>query len=286
MHLTYRKSLFLAVLAGVTWSVMALFLKLIESADIWQILFYRSASMICPLSLLIFFSSSKINPITSIFNAGIPGAVGSLGLSMAFLMTIFAIKNTTAANALFLFSAAPFISAILGYLFLNELIRLRTVLSIIIALLGIYIMVGNDLNSGDLAGQVAAVMAGMGFAIFAVSLRWRRQADKLPIVLSAAILSTFLASVTLILFDKTFVISFTDFFLSFLMGCVIICGGMVLFTKASAQIPSGELTLLTMMEVVLGPLWVYLILAEEPGIATIFGGLVIAVALIFNSVKT
>ena len=273
----------MAITAGIMWSLMALAVRLIDEATTWQILLYRSISMIFPVSVILYSRSSK-NPIIMIKKSGLPGIVGGVGLSLAFAMAIFSLQNTAAAAALFLFSVAPFIAAIMGYIFLQEKIRFRTLLAIIIALLGVYVMLSGGVSGeSELLGRLTALLSAFGFAVFAVSLRWGKSEDQLPTVLNAAIISTFVASIVVLFSGNSIIISVYDFLLCCFMGCLIICVGMFLFIKASPNIPSAELTLFTMLEVVLGPLWVYIFLGEKIQILTLTGGCIVGTAVLINA---
>jgi len=174
--LTYRSGVFLVLLAGSIWSTTGLMIRLIEEAQTWQILFYRSAAM-TPILFLFIAYRSKNRPLENVRKAGVPaaiGAIGAMGLVFAFAGGIFAIQSTTVANAMFLFATAPFFTAILGWIILRESVRKSTWIAIAIAGLGMVIMLREGLAVGALAGNAAAVLSAIGFAVFTIALRWRK----------------------------------------------------------------------------------------------------------------
>ena len=140
MNINYPKGVLLVLASGICWSSMGLGIRNIEVANVWQILFFRSLAL-TPLLLIVLTLRAKGNPFPAIRNSGVAGFFGAVSLVFAFSGGIFAIKTTTVANAMFLFASAPFFTAILGWLVLKENVRKETWMSMILALLGIFIMV-------------------------------------------------------------------------------------------------------------------------------------------------
>ena len=142
---TYRSGVLLVLVAGIFWSSMGLGIRHIEVANVWQILFFRSLAL-TPLLLLVITLRARGNPFPTIQNAGLAGIFGGVSLVFAFSGGILAIQTTTVANAMFLFAAAPFFAAVLGWLVLKEHVRKATWLSMIAALVGIAIMVWEGIS--------------------------------------------------------------------------------------------------------------------------------------------
>ena len=167
--------------AGVLWSTIGLGVRLIEEAVVWQILLYRSISM----SLFLYFVirlRSKENPFTQIRRIGLPAVSAALALLGAYSGGIYAIQNTSVANAMLLFATAPFIAAVLGWVILREAVRKETWFAIAMALGGIAIMVADKSGSTALKGSLAALGSALGFAVFTVALRWGKTGEMLPSV--------------------------------------------------------------------------------------------------------
>jgi drug/metabolite transporter (DMT)-like permease len=273
----------LVLLAGVFWSTGGILVRLIEAAGVWQILFYRSLSL--ALFLLLVLSIRNRGALQGAFRAaGLAGLVAGLCLVLAFGGFIFALINTTVASALFLLSAAPFGAAVLGWALLGEAVHRRTWLAMGLAVIGIAIMVGEDLDTGRMASNLAALVAAAGFAGFSVALRWGRASDMLPAVCNGAAIAALLA-LLLCLFGEAWgggqglAVSPRDFMLSSLMGVAQIGCGMVVYILGSRQVPAAELTLLSLTEVVLGPIWVWLWIGEAASGRSLLGGAIVLLAV-------
>jgi drug/metabolite transporter (DMT)-like permease len=273
----------LVLLAGVFWSTGGLLVRLIEAAGVWQILFYRSLSLALFLVLVLWLRNW--GALLGAFRAaGVAGLVAGLCLVMAFCGFIFALVHTTVASALFLLSAAPFGAAALGWALLGEAVHRRTWLAMGLAVIGIGIMVSADLDTGRMAGNLAALVAATGFAGFTVALRWGRASDMLPAVCNGATVTAILA-LLFCLFGEAWgggqglAVSLRDFTLSSLMGVAQIGCGMVLYILGSRQVPAAELTLLSLSEVVLGPIWVWLWIGEVASGRSLLGGAIVLLAV-------
>ena len=281
---SYRTGVLLVVLAGTFWSLMGIGLRSIEEANVWQICFFRSCALI-PFLLLIITVHSFGNPIKIMRNVGIPGIIGGFGLFMAFVAGIYAVQVTTVANAMFLFAAAPFFAAFLGWVVLKEKVRAETWICMFIGFIGIAIMVWQGATLGHLNGNLSAILSALGFAVFTIALRWGKLNDMMPTVIIGGII-TILAS-GLICFTENFtlIISLHDIIISMLMGIFQVGTGLVLYTIGSKSVPAAELTLLSMTEVLLGPLWVWIIFDEIAGFYTILGGLMLLGSIAGNAIS-
>ena len=164
-----RLGLVFVFMAGVLWSTVGLGIRLIEEATVWQILLYRSISLSLFLAIVIYLRS-KENLFTVIRAAGLPACVAGLALVGAYSGAIYGIQSTSVATAMLLFACAPFIAAILGWLFLREKVRKATWISILFAMLGIGIMVQDKSTGSALLGSLAALGSAFGFAVFTLSL--------------------------------------------------------------------------------------------------------------------
>ena len=265
--------------AGALWSLIGIVIKYLDEMETWQLLFWRSAGMIPILALVVLWRGGRL-----LRGIGPAGVVGALGLIAAFGGGIAAIQSLPLANAVFLFSAAPLLTALIGRVVLGERVRPATWAAIALAALGIWRMIdGADLGQGALAGQIAALGSALGFAVFTVALRWGKGGEMLPTVILGGIFAMLAAAFILTLRGAPILAPVPDMALAALMGAVLLALGMALYTTGSRVIPAGELALLSQLEVILAPVWAWLIFAETPAPATLQGGAMILAAILLNA---
>lgn len=281
---SYRQGVLLVLFAGLCWSSMGLGIRFIEAANAWQILFYRSLAL-APFLCLVLAIRSGGNPFPGIRKIGPAGLIGALALVFAFTGGIFAIQATTVANAMFVFAVAPFLAALLGLLILRERVRTATWWAMSLALVGITIMVWEGISLGRISGNIAALIAALGFAVFTVALRWRKLDDVMPMVFLAAVLATIMAAMVCQFAGYSLTLSARDILIAMSLGVFQVGAGMVVYTMGSRIVPAAELALLSMTEVLLGPFWVWLFLGETAGTYTLLGGGVLLAALAGNALS-
>jgi drug/metabolite transporter (DMT)-like permease len=280
-----RRGLIFVFMAGVLWSTVGLGIRMIDEATVWQILLYRSISLSLFLAMVIYLRSHG-NFLKVVKAAGLPGCIAGLALVGAYSGGIYGIQSTSVANAMLLFAAAPFMAAMLGWIFLRERVRKATWVAILFAILGIGIMVQDKTQSGAaLLGNLSALGGAFGFAVFSVALRWGRSGDMLPAVFLSGIFAIFITSTICSFNGLSFRISVNDTSISMGMGVFQVGAGLVLYTLGSKTLPAAELTLLSLAEVLLGPLWVYLFLNEVATLNTLLGGLVLLLAIAGNAIS-
>ncbi|MBT3206462.1 MAG: DMT family transporter [Gammaproteobacteria bacterium] len=281
---SYRQGVILVFIAGLCWSTMGLGIRFMEIANVWQILFYRSIALTLFLFIVITLRSSG-RPLQVIRKAGLAGIIGGLGLVFAFTGGIFAIQSTSVANAMFLFAAAPFIAAFLGWFILGELVRTTTWVALIIALSGITIMVWEGMASGHLAGNISALVSALGFAIFTITLRWRKLVEMMPTVFLAGLFALITSGCISYMLEYTLQIPLNDILIALSMGVFQVGAGLIFYTIGSKSVPAVELTLISLTEVVLGPLWVWIALGETVSLYTLLGGMVLLGAIAGNALS-
>lgn len=268
--------------AGILWSFQALIIRQIDVAAAWTVLVWRSLAML-PVLLAFLAWRSGGSPWAVIRKAGLAGVIGGIGLVAAMGGAILAFQTTTIANAAFLLAASPFLAAILGRVILGEGVAPRTWGAISLALVGIFLMVREGLAAGALVGNVAALVSAFGFAAFSVALRWRRIEDSLPASILGAAFAVGAGALAATQLGQPLIVPASDVMWCVLMGIVTMSGGMILYTFGSRVVPSAELTLLSNTEVLLAPFWVWLILGETASTATLIGGTVVLIAILFNA---
>ena len=281
--MSYLQGLILVMAAGVFWSFMALGIRLIEEGTLWQILFYRSIAL-CVFLFFLIAVRSGWRPVAAIVQAGWAGIFGGFSLFLAFTGAIYSIQNTNVANAIFLFAAAPFIAAILGMLLLKERVQRATWIAMFFAVIGITVMVIDGFSVGQASGNLAALGSAIGFAMLTIALRWGKVRDMLPAIFLGGLFSTVIAAVFCLATNSGLQMPIQDTSIALSLGVFQLGVGLSLFTIGSRVVPAAELALLSMTEVVLGPVWVWLILGESTSIETLIGGAVLLLAIGGNAV--
>ncbi len=280
----YLRGVALVLLAGVCWSSMGLGIRLLEEASPWQLLFYRSLSLTA--FLIVFIALRNGGRVAPTFRlAGRSAALGGLALVAAFSGGVVAIVETTVANAMFLFATAPFFAAVLGRLLLGEPVRRATWIAMSVATLGIVVMVAEAISFGAILGNLAAVISALGFAFFTIALRWGRNGDMLPAVVYAGLYTVVFAGGICLATGQGLAVPAGDLGIALGMGTFQVGAGLACYTLGSKAVPAAELALLSMTEVVLGPIWVWLALGEVAGPFTLAGGALLMVAIAGNALS-
>ena len=221
------------------------------------------------------------------FKIGISGILGAIFLSTAFIGFIFSITMTTAAVTLFMLAAMPFIAAIVGYFVLGEVLRKSTLISMIIAFIGVCVMIINDSISGSAFGAVLGFISATGFALYTVTIRWKPETPKFTTVVLAGIFCAIFSFIILGFSFKPFIfMPVTNSYLSLLHGSIV-GTGLILYSLGAKYLPSAELALLSLMEVVGGIIWVWIPffgINEVPSLTIIIGGVIITSAVLFHGV--
>lgn len=264
----------LVLTAGVFWSFAGLAVRLIEDANEWQILFFRSVSLIAFLSLY-FIVIRRRKTIQVFKECGWAGFFAGLALGTAFCAWIHALTHTTVANALFLLSTSPFFAALLGWWILGEKVSVALFWFITLAIFGVAIMVMEGYQLGTLFGTIMGIIAAIGFGLFAVLLRRGRSSDLVPAVFWAGFWAIVISGTVIFFSSAEFEITANDMLYCALMGVFQVGLGLIIFTRGARYLPAAEITLLSLTEIVLGPLWVWLVVGEVPGLLTVIGGFVV-----------
>jgi drug/metabolite transporter (DMT)-like permease len=288
IHRNHLKGFFLVAFAGTLWSFGALIVRYMVAAQSyqWQYLFFRGLTI--AVVLLIYLITRERAAIFDKFKrTGLSDLLGACGLVAAFSGFIWSITLTTAANTLFMLAATPFIAALLSIVLLQEKIRYMTWVAMIIALTGMLIMVLEGLAAGNLLGNLMALVSAVGFAVFAVSLRWRKETPQFTTVALAGVLCAVLTMLILFFHNDTLAMPPRNVYLSMLHG-FIVGFGLILFSMGAKFLPAAELALLSLVEVVGGILWVYLPIFgihEVPSTLTVVGGVIVLCAIVLDGVS-
>ncbi len=257
-----------------------LIVKSFEGATLWQILFWRQFFFIITVSAFLLIIYKKETFIV-LYKSGIPGAFGGLILGIGFSSYVFAMYNTTVANTNFIIQTQVIFLTIFGYLFLKEKINKITLASIVLAISGIILLLGNTLSPGQMLGNIVAFIMPVSFAVLILIVRKYPNLDMIPLQLIAGFVAMFIGYFV----STKITISFHDLFLAFLAGFFQIGFGFIFITIGARSTPSAMVGIIMLTEAVFGPLWAWLFANENPPPAVLIGGgiIIIAVFLQFYS---
>jgi drug/metabolite transporter (DMT)-like permease len=276
----------LVLFAGILWSFGPLVVRYMDSPDLvpWQYIFGRGLTIFIILNLYLYFEEG-INFYKNYKKVGRSGLIGGSGLGIAMITFIYSITNTSAAVTLLCLAAMPFFTAILAYLFLKEKISINVWISIFIATVGIIIMAVGNTEKNSLLGFLFGITSSIGFSVFSVSLRWRKETPKFTTVAVAGLFCFVFATLMILITKQNFFSTSYNSSMFSLHG-TLVCFGLILYSIGSKAIQAAELTLLSLTEVVGGIFWVWLPLFginEVPTTNTIVGGFFLFISLVYYS---
>ena len=282
---TYIYAFTVVFFAGIFWSFGALTVRyMVDGHDyVFQYLFYRGISISIILVIFLFITEG-FSFYKNFFKIGPSSVIGGLFLATAFTGFIFSITMTTAAVTLFMLASMPFIAAIVGYFVLGEVLKRSTLIAMIVAFIGVCIMIINDSITGTALGAIIGFISATGFALYTVTIRWKPETPKFTTVVLAGVFCAIFAFFILDFSVKPFTsMPIINSYLSLLHG-FLVASGLILYSLGAKYLPSAELALLSLMEVVGGVLWVWLPIFginEVPSPTVIIGGIIITVAVVY-----
>ena len=272
--------------AGILWSFGAPVVRYMDDPHLftWQYIFGRGVTIFILLNLYLYFEEG-INFYKNYFKIGLSGIIGGSGLGIAMITFIYSITNTTAAVTLLCLAAMPFFTALLAFLFLKEKVSLNVWISIIIASIGLIIMAIDTDEKSSLIGLVFGITSSLGFSVFSVTLRWRKETPKFTTVAFAGFFCIFFSVIVIIANDLIFFSSSYNSSMFSLHG-TLVCLGLIFYSIGSKAIPATELTLLSLTEVMGGIFWVWIPILginEVPSTNTIIGGFFLFISIVYYS---
>ena len=251
-----------------------------ESADIWQILFWRA--FFFTLTLVIFiYCTYKNETISVIKKSGLPGVIAGFASSLGFIAYIVSMTQTTVANVLFIISTQTIWLAVFGYLFLKEKISIKTFFSIILAMIGIAVMIGGSLDPGSLFGSFVALFIPINFAFLILLIRKFEKLDLVPALFYGGIIIIVVG----FFMSETIIITPHDLLISFILGTFQHAFGFICIVIGARSTPSVTVGLLMLSETLLGPFWVWIFLNEIPPLSVFIGGSIIVTAVILKTLE-
>ena len=276
----------IVLIAGLFWSLGPYVVRHIDEAQQvpWQYLFTRGIVIFIILNLFLYLEEGN-QFLENYKKIGISGLIGGVGLGIAMISFIYSITNTSAAVTLLCLAAMPFITALLGFMFLNETISVNVWVSISIAAVGILIMAIDNTGQNTIIGLVFGLLSSIGFAVFSITLRWRKETPKFTTVAVAGLFCCIFSGAMILINDLNFLSTGKNHALFATHG-TLVCLGLILYSIGSKHIPAAELTLLSLTEVIGGIFWVWLPFLgvnEIPSQSTVIGGFFIFLSIIYYS---
>ena len=255
----------------------SLFIRL-SNVDTWGLVFYRG---IIPfftvfLGMLVIY---KLSFFKILFNSGYHGLIYIGTFSITNITFVVSIQNTNVANTLVMIATAPMISAILGSIFLKEPPDKKTWISIIITFFAIIYIFFDSLKIGNFYGDILGFITALGLAVGAVTIRSAKSKNLVP----AAVVGKLIVATFALLFIESFLLVDKDLIIIPLMCVLCVAIPFVLVTIAPRFIPAAEVNLFFLLETIIGPIWVWLIIKEQPSIETLQGGVIIIATIAIHS---
>ena len=272
-----KKGSLLAFVAVLFITPDSLFIRL-SNVDTWGLVFYRG---IIPfftvfLGMILIY---KLNFFKILFDSGYHGIIYVITFSITNITFVVSIQNTNVANTLVMIATAPLLSAILGGIFLKEPPDKKTWISIIITFFAILYIFFDSLKMGNFYGDILGFITAIGLAVGAITIRSAKSKNLVP---AAVVGKLFVASFAL-LFIESFVLQDKDLLIVPLMCILCVAIPFVLVTIAPRFITAAEVNLFFLLETIIGPIWVWMIIKEQPSIETLLGGLVIIITIAIHS---
>ncbi len=281
--MTRATAISLVLTGGVLMGVVGLILRLMESADGFQILVYRSISL-AAMVMLVACLRRKTSPVKFLKSFDKWDVFIGFLLGLAFSFYVFALLNTNIASALFILSSAPIFAAILAWIFIGERPTIVTYAALFLAVIGVGVMVKDGLDTGGILGNFFALFSAFCFSCMLVVIRYTGKEDALGGTFLGGIVACALNAIVVIVMGTGFVISGWDLSLSLIMGAFSIGLGIALVTWAASYLPASEISILVLIESVTGPIWVWLFLNEGTTINALIGGAIVLIAVVLQTV--
>jgi drug/metabolite transporter (DMT)-like permease len=274
----HRRAILFMIVAATCWSSGGLLVRQLSIVDPWEIVYWRSLFMTLFVAGVLAALHRRAT-LRAVVAAGMPGLLAGVFLAGTFFFFIGSLTRTTVANTNILMSVSPFLAALAARAILKEPVPLRTWAAMLAAFAGIVVMFAQTADAGRLTGNLLALGVSCCFAAqLTVLRRFHATIDMLPQVMIAGVLSVAIAA----MLAPSFAATPRDLAILALMGCVQLGTGCLLATAASKHLSATELGLLALLEPILGPVWVWVLMDEHPGRATLLGGTIVLAAVFAN----
>ena len=282
--MTKRNATFIILLGGFFMSFVGLLMKMIIDASGFQILFYRSMSL--SLVVIIFACIiTKSNPKSFMKRLDRFDLLMGIFLSLAFATYVFSMLYTSVASTLFILGITPFLAAIIAWYYLKEKPKIIVWITMIVATTGVFLMVSDGMVFGKTFGNILAFFSALLFALTLVVARYSKKENVLGGTFLGGAFACLIGLIASLLLNHGLLISSYDMSLSLFMGAFTIGLGITLVTTGTPFVPAAEVSLLVLIESVLGPIWVWIFLSEAMTTFELVGGILIFAALIILARK-
>ncbi len=272
-----QKGSLLAFIAVMFITPDSLFIRL-SSIDTWGLVFYRGIIPFFTV-FIIMIIIYKLNFFKILFSSGYHGVIYVITFSITNITFVVSIQNTNVANTLVMIATAPMISAILSGFFLKEQPDKKTWISILITFLAILFIFYDSLGVGNFYGDILALITAIGLAVGAVTIRSAKSKNLVP----AAVIGKLLVATFALFFIESFKLVEKDLIIVPLMCILCVAIPFVLVTIAPRFIPAAEVNLFFLLETIIGPIWVWFVIKEQPSIETLIGGIIIISTIAIHS---
>ncbi len=268
----------MAVGAGIVWSFGAIASRKADRSDAFQYMIWRSIGIIVVIEIVAAIQG-RPGPTFRAWRSGRVMMYANFGLFLASIAFVYAVKTTTPANAAFLGSLTPLVAVLFSRV-LGERLSRSTIVALCVGMVGLVITVVSDLEAGDMLGNVSAMLASVGFAVYTVCLRTDTERDWSPVLPGYGLLMIFVCGAVTIAHGKTLVPPAPNIALALLHGAVFIVVGTAMFNAASKHLPAVPMTVFAQTEMVFVPIWGFIVLGLHPKPLTIVGGAIIFFAVV------
>ena len=272
-----QKGSFLAFVGVMFITPDSLFIRL-SNIDTWSLLFYRGAIpfVVVLIGLILFYKKNFFN---ALFKIGLAGIFYVISFSICNITFIISIQNTNVANTLIMVAMAPMLSAILAAIFLKEPTNKETWVAIFVTFFSVTFIFYDSIQIGNIVGDLFGFVTALGLAINANLARFAKDRDLVP----SAVIGKLVVAIFAFFFVENFGLVAADKIIVPLMCIMCVAIPFVLVTIAPRYISAPEVNLFFLLEVILGPIWVWLIIKEQPSVQTIIGGIVIIITIALHS---
>ena len=255
----------------------SLFIRL-SKIGTWELLFYRGAIpfFFVLIGLLLFYKKNFLNALLKIGYVGIFYIISFSACNITFIISI---QNTNVANTLIMVALAPMLSAVLATIFLKEPTNKNTWAAIFVTFFSVTFIFYDSIQLGNIKGDIYGFITALGLAINANLARYAKEIDLVP----SAVIGKLVVAIFAFFFVDNFYLSGMDLFIVPLMCVMCVAIPFVLVTIAPRFISAPEVNLFFLLEVILGPIWVWLIIKEQPSLQTIIGGIIIIITIALHS---
>jgi drug/metabolite transporter, DME family len=287
---SYAAGALFAAGGATCWSLGGALVRMTSGIDAWQIIFYRSVTVLLCMGLWMGFRFG-LRLFHHMRTAGLNAVIAGVAVGTAGLTFVASLFYTTVAQAIFMVGLTPFLSAILGFWILRERIPGITWVAMSVALVGMAVIFYGAGGGGALVGTALAIYSAFCFSCYAVLLRWGQKTEMSVALIWNALYLILVSAIVVALPNglrgspglEGFAIGWANFAAIAVMGAIQLTLGLILFTIGSRSVPAAQLSLIALIEPTLSPLWAWLVANELPPIWTFAGGGIILCAIVIQA---